>query len=119
MVQDFRNLSVWQRAHQLALEIYLCTRAFPREELFGLTSQLRRSAYSLPGNIAEGCGRGGSKDFVRFLRIALGSACELDYGLLLARDLGYLSQEKQAMFESTIDEVEKMLSGLINSIQNR
>jgi four helix bundle protein len=87
---DFVKLEVWQRAHQLALRIYQITQAFPRAEEWGLTSQLRRSAVSVPSNIAEGCGRNADPELRRFLKIAQGSAFELHYQLLLARDLTYL-----------------------------
>jgi four helix bundle protein len=87
-MQDFRNLLVWQKSHELVLEIYRISRDFPREELFGLTSQMRRCAVSVPSNIAEGCGRGSDPDFARFLIIAMGSCSELEYQVLLSRDLG-------------------------------
>ena len=87
---NYRNLKVWERAHRLTPEVYGATHTFPKDELFGLTSQLRRAAASIPANIAEGCGRNGDAELARFLTIAIGSANELDYHLLLARDLGYL-----------------------------
>jgi four helix bundle protein len=89
-VKDFRDLHVWERCHQLTLEIYAATLKFPREELYGLTSQIRRCAVSIGANIAEGCGKMGNNEFQRYLQIAAGSASELDYELLLAKDLGYL-----------------------------
>ncbi|MCC6791593.1 MAG: four helix bundle protein, partial [Thermomicrobiales bacterium] len=89
--RNFRELKVWEKAHRLTLATYQSTAIFPREETFGLTSQIRRAASSVPANIAEGCGRGGG-DLVRFCRIAAGSASELQYHLLLARDLGYLAE---------------------------
>ncbi len=91
-MKDFRELKVWQKAHQLVLDLYRGTEAFPRKEQFGLTSQVRRAAVSIPGNIAEGCGRGGDAELSRFLQIAMGSASELEYYLVLAQDLEYLSQ---------------------------
>jgi four helix bundle protein len=90
-MRDFRNLAVWQRAHQLTIAIYTATKEFPREELYGLTSQIRRASSSIPANIAEGCGRSGQAEFARFLTIAMGSASELEYHLLLAHDLNYIS----------------------------
>ncbi len=87
--REFRELKVWQKAHRLTLEAYQASATFPREELFGLTSQVRRAASSIPANIAEGCGRGGG-DLVRFCELAAGSASELEYHLILAHDLGYL-----------------------------
>jgi four helix bundle protein len=86
-MKDFRNLKVWERAHELTLELYRMTGRFPREELFGLTSQIRRCCASIGANIAEGCGKRGNAEFQRFLQIASGSASELDYHLLLAHDL--------------------------------
>jgi four helix bundle protein len=92
-MQDFRNLKVWQRAHALTLDIYRATEAFPQREIYGLTSQIRRAGASMGANIAEGCGRGGDAELRRFLLIAMGSASELEYHLLLARDLGVLSED--------------------------
>jgi four helix bundle protein len=91
-VQDYRHLKVWEKAHQLTLAVYKATVPFPKDELYGLTSQIRRACTSIPANIAEGCGRDGDAEFARFLRIAMGSASELDYHLLLARDLGFLNE---------------------------
>ena len=99
-MKDFRDLKAWERAHPLTLAIYRATRAFPREELYGLTSQLRRGATSVSSNIAEGCGRGSDADFARCLQIAMGSASEVEYQLLLARDLagpGFLRAPRQAV----------------------
>lgn len=90
-MKDFRRLQVWEKAHRLTLAVYELTAAFPREERYGLTSQMRRSSASVACNIAEGCGRQGNAEFHRFLQIAMGSSSELDYQLLLARDLRYLS----------------------------
>lgn len=91
-MKDFRDLVVWQKAHDVALRVYQFTRPFPTEERYGLTAQLRRSASSIGANIAEGCGRGSDADFRRFLHIAMGSASELEYHLLLSRDLHYLGE---------------------------
>jgi four helix bundle protein len=89
-VGNFRKLNVWCEAHALAIDVYRATRAFPSEERYGLTAQMRRSAASIPANIAEGCGRLADKELSRFVRISLGSATELQYHLLLARDIGLL-----------------------------
>lgn len=86
-MKDFHELKVWHKAHQLALAVYRLTASFPREELYGLTSQLRRSSSSIPANLAEGCGRNGDAELARFCSIAAGSASELEYQLLLAKDL--------------------------------
>ncbi|HLF77604.1 MAG TPA: four helix bundle protein, partial [Dehalococcoidia bacterium] len=91
-MRDFRKLDVWDRAHKLTLSIYSVTGSYPRDEVYGLTSQTRRAASSIPANIAEGCGRESNADLARFLHIAFGSASELEYHLILARDLEYITQ---------------------------
>ena len=98
-MQSCRQLDVWRKAHQLVLEVYRETADFPRDELYGLTSQLRRSCVSVPSNIAEGCGRSTSADFARFLDIASGSGSDADYQLLLARDLNYLDNTTHEFLE--------------------
>jgi len=90
-LQSFKNLKVWEKAHSLTLDVYRSTKNFPKEEIYGLTSQMRRSSASIGANIAEGCCRNGDKDFGRFLQIAVGSAGELEYHLLLAHDLSLLN----------------------------
>ena len=112
-MQDFRKLNVWQKAHALTLEVYKMTRTFPREELFGLTSQLRRSSFSVPANIAEGCGRGTAKDFSRFLIIGMGSASELEYYLLLSHDLRLIDNFHCEELALRTTEVKRMLAALI------
>jgi four helix bundle protein len=111
-MQDFRKLLVWQKAHQLTLNIYRITRTYPSEELYGLTSQTRRAAASIPTNIAEGCGRNGGADLARFLHIAAGSASELDYHLILARDLDFIKRPDQIKLYKDISEIKKMLYSL-------
>ncbi|MCC6793053.1 MAG: four helix bundle protein [Thermomicrobiales bacterium] len=113
--RDFRKLLVWEKAHRLVLDAYRASASFPREEAFGLTSQLRRSAASIPANIAEGCGRGGN-DLPRFCRIAVGSAAELQYHLLLARDLGMLDESDFGRLNAQANEVERMLSVFIDRL---
>ena len=93
-MQDFHKLKVWEKAHAVALEIYTVTKQFPKEENYGLTSQLRRSAASIPTNIAEGCGRGTQKELAQFLQIAMGSACEVEYLLLLSHELEYIAESE-------------------------
>jgi four helix bundle protein len=115
-VGDYRKLQVWQRAHQLTLDVYQVTRALPKDELYGLTSQLRRAASSIAANIAEGCGRNGDAELARFLGIALGSANELDYNILLARDLGYLSPSQYEQLTADIHDVTRMLAALIDRL---
>jgi four helix bundle protein len=108
-VRDFRELKIWERSHRLTLEVYKATRQFPKEELYGLTSQMRRAAASIPTNIAEGCGRNGLAELSHFLNIAMGSASELDYHLLLARDLNFLSPLDYDRVAGELDEVKRML----------
>jgi four helix bundle protein len=108
---------VWQRSHELTLAVYKVTQTFPREELYGLISQLRRSSSSVPCNIAEGCGRRGNGEFHKFLQIATGSASEVEYQLLLSHELGYLSDESFSKLSKDVVEVKKMLSGLINRVE--
>lgn len=90
-MKNFRDLQVWQKAHAVTLTVYRETVGFPKYELYGMVSQLRRACASIPANIAEGCGRGTDPDFARFLQLAMGSACEVEYHLLLANDLQYLN----------------------------
>jgi four helix bundle protein len=115
-MRDFRELKVWQKAHRCTLEIYRHTQGFPAEERFGLTAQLRKAAVSVPSNIAEGCGREGERDFARFLSIAGGSASEVEYQLLLARDLGYLPDERHRPLDAQINEVKRMLNSFIRTL---
>lgn len=111
-MQDYKKLKVWEKSHHLAVEIYRLTANFPKEELYGLTSQLRRSAVSISTNIAEGCGRGGEYDLQRFLSIAIGSAMETECLMLLARDLGFLSPENYQTLSIQIDSIRQMLIAL-------
>src|SRR2546428_2693878 len=116
-MKDFRNLKVWERAHELTLELYRMTGRFPREELFGLTSQIRRCSASIGANIAEGCGKRGNAEFQRFLQIASGSANELDYHLLLARDLGFLDDPEYQQLFATLGQIRRQLSSLIGKVE--
>ncbi|MGH2615398.1 MAG: four helix bundle protein [Thermomicrobiales bacterium] len=115
---DFRKLQVWERAHWLTLDIYDVTRPFPKEEMFGLTSQMRRASASIPANIAEGSGRTGDTELARFLRIAMGSANELEYHLLLARDLGYLQPTHYERLTAEAQGVAKMLASFIARLRH-
>lgn len=117
-MQDFRNLDVWQHAHDLTLTIYQETKSFPSSEQYGLTSQLRRAGSSVAANLAEGCGRGSDADFARFVQFSIGSASELDYHLLLARDLGYLSAETYDTCKEQVDRVLRMLHGLLKRLRS-
>ena len=115
---DFRDLEVWQRAHALTLGVYSASRSFPGAERFGLTSQLRRAASSIPTNIAEGKSRSGSKPFAAFVDIAAGSAAEVDYLLLLAHDLGYLSSARLEALQSEAMRIRRMLGGLLTRLRS-
>ena len=115
-MKDFRQLTVWSKAHALTLDCYRTTLRFPSDERFGLISQIRRCSASIGANIAEGCGRFGDGDFQRFLQNAMGSASELDYHLLLARDLGYLSETDYKRPQKAVLEVKSMLASLIRKV---
>jgi len=114
---DFKQLKVWEKAHELTLEIYRVTATFPKHELYGLVSQMRRCAVSIGSNIAEGRGRDGDPDFQRFLGIAIGSAAELEYQLLLSRDLGFLSAQQYSPVCSSLAEVGRMLVALREKVR--
>jgi four helix bundle protein len=116
-VQDFRKLKVWRKSHELILEVYGATATFPKEELYGLTGQIRRAASSVPANIAEACGRGGNAEFVRFLCVAMGSASELEYPLLLARDLMRLHGDEYERLAGEIVEVKRMLTAFAQRLR--
>ncbi len=118
-MKDFRQLKVWERAHRLALDIYKASAGFPKEELYGLTSQIRRSSMSIPTNIAEGCGRFTDPDFARFLQIAMGSASETEYQLILTHDLGFVSREKYEIMHRDVEEVKRMLASLLRTIRTK
>ena len=115
-MQDFRRLRVWSKAHRLTLRAYQVTRQMPSDERYELSRQLRTAASSIPSNLAEGCGRGSDADFRRFVLIANGSASELEYHLLLARDLGYISKDEHTPLRSLTIEVKRMLTALANKI---
>jgi four helix bundle protein len=116
-MRSFRELKVWEKSHQLTLLVYRETATFPKEESYGLTSQIRRACSSIPANIAEGSGRQSNKDFSRFLQIAFGSACELEYHLLLAYDLKMLNLENYKQLENLLLEVKKMLASFIQKLK--
>jgi four helix bundle protein len=116
-MRDFKTLNVWLKAHQLTLDIYASTASFPRDEVYGLTSQIRRASSSIGANIAEGCGRDTPADFNRFLTMAMGSASELESHLLLARDLGYLPAAHLGGLVNKTVEVKKMLTGFMQHLK--
>ena len=111
-MEDFKDFKVWVKAHELTIVIYETTRGFPRDEIYGLTSQMRRAAASIGGNIAEGCGRGSDAELRRFLNIARGSANEREYHLLLAKDLKFIQINQFAAFDAKVQEVQRMLAAL-------
>jgi len=115
-MKDFRQLKVWKKAHTLTLWVYRASSNFPREELFGITSQMRRSSASIAASLAGGCGRTGDGDFHRFLNTAAGSAVELEYFLLLARDLGLLSETTYNELQESVLEVQRMLGSLLRTV---
>ena len=115
-MKDFRQLQVWEKAHRVTLLIYRLTTEFPAHERYGLTSQMRRASASIAANIAEGCGRNSDGDFHRFLATAMGSAVEVEYFLLLARDLGFLDDPSYKVAERGVLEVQRMLGSLIRKV---
>ncbi|MBI1761129.1 MAG: four helix bundle protein [Acidobacteria bacterium] len=117
MARDFMKIKAWQLADDLVVAVYGTTKTFPREELFGLTSQLRRAAYSVPANIAEGANRSSKKDYLHFLSIAAGSLAETRYFLHLSNRLGYLADANYQQFCAQAEETSKTLSGLVAAIQ--
>ena len=116
-MKDFKKQKVWQKSHQLTLDIYKATSIFPREELYGLTNQIRRACTSIPANIAEGCGRSSEADFSRFLQIAMGSATELEYHLLLSHELGILNDIDYENLSRETIEVKQMLTSFIKKLK--
>jgi len=116
-MKDFKNLKIWEKAHQLTLSIYQVTQTFPKEELYELTSQIRRACASSPANIAEGCGRDGDAELARFLQIAMGSASELEYHILLARALNLIEANKYERLDKNIIEVKCMLNSFLQKLK--
>ena len=117
-MKNFRDLRVWEKSHQLTLRVYSATAGFPKRELYGLTSQIRRCSASIGANIAEGCGKRGNNEFQRFLLIASGSASELDYHLLLSRDLGFLTEAQYIELAKGLSEVRRMLTSLLQKVDH-
>lgn len=117
MIRDYKKIIAWQRAHELTLNVYLVTKAFPTDERYGMTSQARRAAYSVPANLAEGSGRDGNRDYLRFLYIALASLKETEYFLLLAHDLGYISSEQFSETTQMVNSSFGVLQGLIKAVK--
>jgi len=118
-MKDFRQLRVWQKAHSLTLNIYKVTKKFPKEEMYGLTSQMRRASTSIAANIAEGCGRKTDADFCRFLIVALGSGAELEYHLLLSHNLTLLTDAEYESLQQELTEIKKMLNSFIQKLSTK
>ncbi|MCA0456521.1 MAG: four helix bundle protein [Chloroflexi bacterium] len=116
---NYQELGVWVKSHQLVLTVYKVTKAFPQEELYGLTSQIRRAALSIPTNIAEGSGRGGDKEFARFCQISYGSVNELEYHFLVAHDLNYIDPSTYRSLQQSLVEIRRMLAKLIATLQQK
>ena len=117
-MRDYHKLRAFELADQLALAIYKCTKSFPKEEVFGLTSQIRRAAVSVPSNIVEGCAKSSQADYSRFLEIAYGSVCEVEYQLSLAERLGFLESQSAKETTSLANETGRVLNGLLRSLKS-
>lgn len=118
MLNSYKNLIVWQKSIELVKEVYILTKNFPKSEIFGLVSQMRRSAVSIPSNIAEGFNRRHRKEFSQFISIAFGSGAELETQILLAKSLGFLKEENFKKCEQLLEEVMKMLNKMITNLRN-
>jgi four helix bundle protein len=118
-MRNYRDLQVWKKAHDLTLELYRVSQRFPREEMYGITGQLRRAAVSIRANLAEGCGRRTSNELARFVRVAMGSASELDYHILLCRDIGLMSSDDFSISTAKLTEVRKMLTSFLQSVEEQ
>lgn len=116
-MKNFRQLKVWQKSHELVLTLYRITASFPRTETYGLTSQIRRAACSIPSNLAEGCGRNGEAELARFCDIAKGSASELEYQILLARDLNLIQPDDYEQLTQQIAEIKRMLTVFVKKLR--
>jgi len=119
MLKNYKELQVWQKAYQVCLEIYRLTKSFPQDERYGLTSQIRRAAVSVPSNIAEGYGRKTTNEYIQALYIAYGSTCEIETQALLAGDLGYIEDAELQKLLTDIGDLERMLKGLLNSLKTK
>ena len=118
-MKDFRMLNVWELSHQLTLDIYKLTKSFPKDELYGLQSQIRRASVSIATNIAEGAGRSSDADFARFIVIAYGSANETDYLLLLSKDLAYISPSEYELLNTKVNTIKKFLHNLLKKLKEK
>lgn len=116
-MQNYKDLKVWEKAHAFTLKVYECTKLFPREEIYSLTNQMRRASSSVPANIAEGCGKQSNLQFAHFLNIALASANESEYFLILSKDLSYLNEQDYETLYLLINEIKAMLISLISKVR--
>ena len=119
MVRSYRDLDVWKRSYALCIQVYCASGRFPKDERFGLTAQMRRAAVSVPSNIAEGCGRRTTPDYLRSLYIAYGSICELETQILLATDLGFLEAADSERLVEELGDIERMLKGLMRALESK
>ena len=119
MLKNYKGLNVWQKSYEHCLRIYRITAKFPKEERYGLTSQIKRSVVSIPSNIAEGYGRKTTVDYIRMLYISYGSVCELETQILLAGDLDIIEKSEMGTLKKDIAEIERMLKALIKSLENK
>lgn len=117
MLKSYKDLDVWKKAYKFCIQIYNLTKSFPEEERYGLASQMRRAAVSIPCNIAEGYGRRTKKEYIQFLYVAYGSVCELETQTMLVSDLGYINSEIMTSFQQDFRDVERMLKALIKSLE--
>jgi len=117
-MKDFKQIDVWKKSHDLTLSVYKASALFPQSELYGLTSQIRRASASIPANIAEGCGRMGDAELARFFQIAMGSASELEYHILLARDLGFMDESTFVKISNETTSIKKMLTSFIKRLRS-
>lgn len=116
-MQNYKDLKVWEKSHLFTLRVYECTKIFPKEETYSLTNQIRRSAASVPANIAEGCGKNSNLELAHFLNIAFGSANESEYFLILSKDLLYINEENYKILFTLINEIKSMLIALVNKVR--
>ena len=117
-MKDFHKLKVWEKAHDLTLKLYSISKDFPKEEMYGLTNQIRRSAASIPTNIAEGCGRNNKREIIQFFNIAIGSSSELEYQIILAHDLGYIDKASYSADTLQVIEIRRMLYAFIQRLKS-
>ncbi len=118
-METHKNLLVWQKSIVFVTNVYQLTKSFPKEELYCIVSQIRRSAISIPSNIAEGCARKNTKEYVQFLYVSLGSAAELETQLIISSNLAYIEQKRLQNIQSELIEIIRMLTGLIRSLSNK